>query len=525
MRNKEHDYLLEPAREIVYQDSDKATLGLLLNRENERRLSGSYSGLTPPSYNGWYHGRAFDWDHMKHIIIWGRNRTPESLIAGQTEYGAVFAGQCESGKVPNQRLLYGKKTFEAKITGSKESNFYSQPPMGSIGGVEFINSMTMFSPEAARDFLDSIYDNLYREATYWPKHRQNGPDDKRLGVVSGEETGMDESPIFDHQLPFKRLARNGLKTPTYINVANMAIHFAGRMWLDRKRRGLREDQVDPDEPATHKGLKEAREIFWVMPVQMQSIVCANLYSFASLADLHGKNDDALEARGYADSLASQVVSDVNDPENPGMWDPSARGGRGMFRDLDRNGKPIDAHGRFGRVTEEVTASSLCAILLPNLTETQLLSVVDMAVEEFLDDYGLSTVGKGSPNYDPDHRELESGRWRGPGWLDQPWIFAEGLTLHINRNDISQETREKCQRLLCQLRDTSLKALEKWHCEGKPVPEYYSHRTGRPFRLYKVRGFGWNNLGYVMPPDERPSFFSRALLANVHYQETDEELAA
>lgn len=500
----------------IYEDAAVASFDLLLNRETEKREEGFYSGLTPPSRNSWYRGRAFDWDHMKHIIDYSREGSPESLIAAETEYLAVYAGQTESGKVPNQRHLYGRRTVEANLTGSTEANFYSQPAMGSIGGLEFYRSMRKISPEAADDFIFFIHGNLAGEALYWPLNRSNGPKDYRLGVVAGEETGMDESPIFDHQLPFRRLRRSGRETPMRINLANMAIHFAGRLLLDRQRHGLTDDEA---------GIKKAREMFWVMPVQIQAIATANLYSLARLSKNLGKYDEADEFDRYARNIELQVLNDVYDPDSPGMWDQNARGGKGMFRDLDRDGKPIDAVDRYGNVTEETTVSSLMALLFPNIREHQLASSVEMALEEFMGEYGLSTVSSRSPNYDPDHGEKESGRWRGPSWLDQAWMLAEGLTMQINREDISEEVKERCVHLLSLLNETTQRTLNKWTDEGTPTPEYYSHRSGKAFRLYRVQWFAWNKLGHVMPPDTRTSVFAEALLDGNLSESADFDLAA
>jgi len=501
----------------VYEHASKGTHNLLLNREAEKQEIGYYSGLTPPSRNPWYHGRVFGWDPQKHIIIWAREGSFESLAAAQTESYTLYAGQLASGQVPNQRHLYGGRTLEAKITGTKEHNFYGHPPLGAIAGIELYHAMEKHSPPAAKSFFESIYDNLDKEALYMPINRSNGPEDFRIGVIASEETGMDESPIFDHQLPFKRWLRNGEDTHPAINAANMAIHITGRYWLDRQRKGLKDNE---------EGLIKAKEIFWVMPVQIQALVTANLYALAKLAQKLGKENDSNVYAKFAENIENQVLNDIDDPMSPGMWDQAARDGKGMFRDLDRHGQPIVAEWRDGTITEETTGSNVMAILFPNIKEHQLSSVVDMAMEDFMEEFGMSTVGKKSPSYDPNHGEKESGRWRTPAWLDQAWLIAEPLLTHINREDLSSAVKVKCKRFLSQLCETSLRALGKWEKEGTPIPEYSSHLTGQALRLYRVRWFAWNNLGYVMPPDLKPSVFAEALLQRVRSDEDElEQLAA
>src|SRR5579884_1342759 len=132
-----------------YEQAAKGAHDLLLNREAERWRIGYYSGLTPPSRNPWYHGRAFPWDGNKHVIIFSREGGAESLAAAETEMLTIYEGQCPSGKVPNQRHLYGGRTFEAKVTGSKEQNLYGQPPLGAIAALELMHATERQSPRAA----------------------------------------------------------------------------------------------------------------------------------------------------------------------------------------------------------------------------------------------------------------------------------------------------------------------------------------------------------------------------------------
>jgi hypothetical protein len=479
-----------------YPRADIGAANCLANRVAEAELLGHDPGYTPPERTGHYRG-LYRWDETKIAIIYARSRREQFIRAGESGLKTLLAGQFPNGQIPNQQHIEGKRRFDPENRAGHESadhSNYGQPPLEGQAVLEIHQAKQTQSPKDAAVFLREVIERTGRAYRYLDINRSNGPGDKLIGIIRGEESGRDSGPEWDFSRPL-RLPTWGANTWRPIGISNMAINYAYRLGLARKIK------------KTGGDIERAREIFWVNDIEVNCIYAINCYVMAELARLDGQPESEIKyfAR-LGEKVESQILQAHTDqPESPrGMWFPEAAGGQGRFYALNKDGQPI----------KEVTVANLIVLWLPNLGEDQLKSTLDLIDQSFTGPNGLPSVATDSPKYDPHYREPES-IWRGPGWSDQDWMVCEGLLLQINRQQYDLRHRpdliQRCKEVLWRLTAANTKIFDNWADRNIPIPEFYDTENGRPHRLWRVQHFAWNNLAYVMPPDTAPNVVTRALL--------------
>lgn len=192
-----------------------------------------------------------------------------------------------------------------------------------------------------------------------------------------------------------------------------------------------------------------------MPVvapDLNTYLCIQMESLATIADLIGYPAEATEYRREADVLAKQIQDQ--------LW--SER--EGNFAALYNN-QPIPTRTPFnlypiwtGRMPRR-------------MVERALLNLTDP--EQFWTEYPLATVALNDPKFNP------MQMWRGPSWVNINYLFIEALQ-RIGRPELAVELRRKTLNMVARLPD---------------IYEYYNPITGeRPLKSAPI--FGWTSAVYI-----------------------------
>ena len=447
-----------------YPDAEKGAFNLWQNRlVLGKKLGIVESAHTPPA-DGHYWDTYF-WDSLFAAIINSR-AGGKWLDASWRELRAVTDGQEEDGFIANQQFgpikrwmdLERRLGFEKEAKGSN----YTQPPILALAIAETYEATREQDSAKALASLRGIYPRAKKFYNYLERDRSNGLGNMLIGVVHPHETGRDSDPTFDFIKP-ARLQRSGINTSRARDLANVAIDYASINVHGRKLRSAKGD------------IEKAREIFWVNDVMMNCMYADNLYLMADLAKELGEQEDERHFSELAETVEQQILDK--------MWFPEARGGKGAFYALNKDGSPI----------LETSISNLFPLVLRNLREEQLEALLDQMDESFDTPYPLPSVATDSPNYDPHNRELDR-LWRGPDWINVIYYLQDrGLKMQIKRPDLSHRGNliDRC----VQWDHKTVKSSKTLVYTHGPR-EHYNPITGKPQR-WRVKNFAWSNLAYVM----------------------------
>jgi hypothetical protein len=226
-------------------------------------------------------------------------------------------------------------------------------------------------------------------------------------------------------------------------------------------------------------MQKMLEIYSVTDVMMNCIYVDSLLETSELAWQYLDIPATIEFKSRAERVEEQILDD--------MWFPNSRRGKGAFHALDMTGEPIS----------EISISNLFPLLLPNLREEQLVSLLDLMDKSFDTPFPLPSVATDSRNYDPHNRESER-LWRGPTWINTNWLIARGLKKQIMRPDLAHnpELINCCIAWFNRINDSSRALVDK-----NGPHEHYNPLTGE-WQRRRVKRFGWSTLAYA--PDSLES---------------------
>lgn len=192
-----------------------------------------------------------------------------------------------------------------------------------------------------------------------------------------------------------------------------------------------------------------------MPVEspdLNTYLHNQMISLAQIAEKLNMPHEAAMWRRRAAALVQRMIQD--------FWDPAA----GLFWAL-KDEKPVPVRTPFnllpiwtGSLPQEITQPLLQHLINP---------------EEFWTPYGLPTVARSDPKYDP------QTMWRGPVWANVNYFFVEALR-NMGKNDLAADLRERTLQLVMGQDD---------------IYEYYNPETGvPPSRAANI--FGWTSAVFI-----------------------------
>ena len=192
-----------------------------------------------------------------------------------------------------------------------------------------------------------------------------------------------------------------------------------------------------------------------MPVESPDLNTYLHNSMICLAQIAEKLNMETEAGMWRRRAASLVQRMIKD-----FWDPQA----GLFWAL-KDEKPV-------RVVTPFNLLPLWTGSLPQEITTPLLDHLKNP-DEFWGPYGLPTVARNDPNYDPETM------WRGPVWANVNYFFIDALQ-KIGKNEIAAELRRRTLDLVAAHED---------------IYEFYNPETGNP-PPSAANVFGWTSAIFI-----------------------------
>lgn len=450
---------------------EKAARNLLENRRWQGKKEGvEETKHTPPAIG--HYPDIFYWDGVFAAIInasAARTGTRDSKRwrdAAQDELTMIADGIDETGFLPNFRYTEHTRRFDPERTlalGRKAiGSNYTQPPVLALGVRETFESSFLHDRAQAYEFLDAMYDGLVRHYDYFDSQLSNSSDDKLSFIYHPHMTGRDSDPTFDHIKPH-RLKRSGEHTPRYIDKINIALDYTAIL-----AHGVRMRRAGDS-------VEQWREVYKMNDVMMNCMLVDNLREMAEITREKLFVFDANKYDARANNLEQEILEK--------MWFPEDRNGKGAFRSLDAEVKPID----------EISISNLFPLCLQSLSERQLESLLNLMDESFNTNYPLPSVATDSPNYDPHNHESER-LWRGPVWMNMNWyLVVRGLRVQAAREDLAHRP-DLIQRCSDWDKRISLKSHELIKKSG--LSEHFNPITGKGQRK-RVKNFAWSNLAYLL----------------------------
>jgi len=192
-----------------------------------------------------------------------------------------------------------------------------------------------------------------------------------------------------------------------------------------------------------------------MPVEspdLNTYLCVQMGSLAMIAELLGRNEDALMWRKRASSIVQRMIKD--------FWDEDA----GLFWAL-HNEMPV-------RIVTPFSLFPLWTGQLPGEIRSRLLTHLTNP-KEFWGRYVIPTVARNDPLYDP------QTMWRGPVWANINYFFVEAL----------QQNGE--QELAASLCRKTLDLIMRYDI----LAEYYNSKTGAIPKKAAL-AFGWTAAVFI-----------------------------
>lgn len=454
---------------LDYPDSSIAAANLEFNRQALAKKTGNYPNYTPPSpghYWNWYL-----WDEVFHVIIDARHGSEASLRVAQAGLNTTVENQDEDGFIANTQRLGAPKRWLELEDHDDPYRQYSQPPVLALGLAEVYRALKNQTgledqqPEVeSHTFAVKIFDRATRSYKHLGTHRRASENDRRMFIIHPHETGRDSDPTYDYLKPF-RLPRHGIATPFYVDKANTLLDYGQILWFEKQLKKAKGD------------IETVRSLFGAHDLMMNCMLVDNLRIMTDLAAELGRDEDQQYFSLYAHDVEQQVLSK--------MWVPEARAGRGAFYSTDKNDVPII----------ETTVNNLAPLLLPNLSENQLESLLDVMDESFNVNFPLPSVGTTSRSYDPHYRELER-LWRGGTWINLNWYYAERGLREQAKNPAFKDRPDLVNR--CLYWDDRITKSSRNLLSLSGPREFYDPDRGNGQR-WRTKSFGWSNLGYVSLP--------------------------
>ncbi|MDX2138320.1 MAG: trehalase family glycosidase [Chloroflexota bacterium] len=249
--------------------------------------------------------------------------------------------------------------------------------------------LKLYEKSGSRDFLEEVYEPLSRWQNWWMAYSRSE------GVLCEYRhpfsSGLDDSPLWDDGMPV----------------------------------------IAPD---------------------LNTYLCLQAESLASIADLIGLPNEAQHWRVMADELAKAMLTT--------LWDE----GSGVFR-ARHKGEAVNVLTPFnllpmwvGRYPQAVVARLLAHLQNP---------------DTFWSGFPLPTVAFNDPKFDAKQM------WRGPTWVNINYLFIEALT-RLGEHELAGDLRRKTLDLIMQNRD---------------IYEYYDPLTAeRPPKSAPI--FGWTSAVFI-----------------------------
>ncbi len=368
------------------------------------------------------------WDTAFHAIVlsnfdtnWAK-REIENFLLAQTNDGflphIIFWGN--SINLPHWAYIESKLSFRPQTTA------ITQPPVFPIAVEEIYNK------DPDKEFLLRVLPKLAKHHRWLLENRD--PDkDYLLSIISPNESGMDELPVFQVAMGFKGL--NAAKLHYYSRKAD----FLNQYYRFNNQVILAKDYFNVEELLFN---------------------CVFIESNKSLSRLFLAIGNQPEAE-FWQKVAQKAQKSLLDK----CWDEEAKIFYSLFSQNERMAKVK-------------TIASLLPIFLSGLPKNKLGPLIKnhlLNPNEFWTNFPVPSVAKDEKYYYPQDTPMHKIKllWRGPTWINTNWFIVKGLRKH-GYNDIADTIVTKSVEMIKQ----------------HGFREYYNPETGEGYRR---QNFGWSTL--------------------------------
>lgn len=368
------------------------------------------------------------WDTGFHAIVLSHFDTDWA----KREIRNFLIGQWESGFLPHI-IFWGKKKtlphwayIESALSIRPRTTSITQPPIFPIT-VEAI-----YKKDEDKEFLREVLPKLARHHRWLIKNRDIDQDNL-LSIISPNESGMDELPVFQVAAGYTGLETTRLHyTYRKGDILNHRYRFDSKKILEK-------------------------DYFNVEELLFNIVFIESARSLSRLFKVISEPNEEKFFKSVADKSEEALLTKC--------WDKKDE----IFYSLYKKDE------RFANVK---TVASLAPLFLDGLKGEQLKKLVEKHVlnkDEFYTEYPFPSVSKDEKYYVPHDTPFHQVKllWRGLTWIATNWFVVKGLQKH-GYNDIARDVVKK----MSQMIDTH------------GFREYYNPETGEGYRR---QNFGWSTL--------------------------------
>ncbi len=400
----------------------------------------------------------FLWDTAFHAIVlshfdtgWAKREIQNYLLA-----------QWDDGFIPH--IIFWKggthdlphwAFLESKPSLRPRTSALTQPPILGVA-IEHI-----YEKDRDVEFLKDVVPKVARHYKWLLQNRD--PDhDHLVSIISPNESGMDESPVFQVVSGFN--GRNLIQ-----------LHYAFR----------KPDLLNQVHNFDSKKILD-KDYFNVEEVLFNTVFVENARSISRLYKVL-KNEASsigLKSQYKTESDFFKAAADLSE--------------KALLEKLWHKDDEIfySIYSKKETMAKVKTAASLIPLFLGNLPKDKLIPLIAKHLlnpAEFWTQYPVPTVSRDDINYSPlefpEYRHRVGGKivnkvylsfykelkmlWRGPTWIATNWFIVKGLRKH-GQDKIADQIVEKM-----------VEMIDKWGFR-----EYYNPETGQGYRR---QNFGWSTL--------------------------------
>lgn len=368
------------------------------------------------------------WDTSFHAIVLSNFDTKWA----KEEIRNLFKAQWNNGFLPHI-IFWGKKRrlphwayIESALSIRPRTTSITQPPVPAIA-VESI-----YKKDKDKEFLKEILPKIANFHT-WLLENRDIDNDNLISIISPNESGMDELPVFQVAAGY-----TGHNT-TRLHYTYRKGDFLNHRYLFDSKKILEKDYFNVEELLFNTVFIEASR---------------------SLARLF-KEIGAINESKYFFEIAGKCENSLIEK----CWNKKDN----IFYSI------YSKDEKFAKVK---TIASLVPLFLEGLKGDKLEKLVNKHLlnpDEFYTPYPFPSVSKDEPYYEPEDTPLYKIKlvWRGPTWIATNWLVVKGLRRH-GYNKIADDVVRKMSEMI----------------QREGFREYYNPETGEGYRR---KNFGWSTL--------------------------------
>ncbi len=368
------------------------------------------------------------WDTGFHAIALSHFDTERA----KKEIRTFLLGQWEDGFIPHV-IFWGKKKvlphwayIESKRSPRPHTTAITQPPVLGISVEE------IYEKDKDKEFLKEVLPKLASHHR-WLLSNRDEDGDKLISIISPNESGMDELPIFQYVVGF-------------LGEDTVRLHWAFR------KTDLRNYYHNYNNKIILK-----KDYFNVEELLFNCVFAEASRSLSRLFKEIGNKEEATYFEMVANASEEAIIEKCWHKEDE------------IFYSL------FTKDEKYARVK---TVASLAPLFLKNLKGEKLEKLINKHLlnkAEFWTKYPVPTVARSEPYYNPEDTPLHKAKllWRGPTWIATNWFVVKGLRRH-GYDDIADKIIDAMNRMITE----------------HGFREYYNPETGQGYRRVN---FGWSTL--------------------------------